>query len=75
MQLLERVDVVGYALIAGGIFFLYVDKIFHKNEEQPDQTVTYPSAVKIGFFQTICHDTRCVPISCDDHWRINAKTE
>ena len=52
-ELLERVDVVGYALIAGGIFFLYVDKIFHKNEEQPDQTVTYPSAVKIGFFQTI----------------------
>jgi undecaprenyl-diphosphatase len=51
--LLERVDVVAYALIAGGIFFLFVDKIFQKNEKYPDQTVTYSSAVKIGFFQTI----------------------
>ena len=51
--LLERVDVVAYALIAGGIFFLFVDKIFQKNEEYEDQTVTYPSALKIGFFQTI----------------------
>jgi len=51
--LLERVDVVAYALIAGGIFFLFVDKIFQKNEQYEDQTVTYPSALKIGFFQTI----------------------
>ena len=51
--LLERVDVVAYALIAGGIFFLFVDRIFQKNEEYDDQTVTYPSALKIGFFQTI----------------------
>ena len=51
--LLERVDIVGYALILGGIFFLFVDKIFHKNEEFLDQEVTYPSALKIGFFQTI----------------------
>lgn len=52
-QLLERVDVVGYALILGGIFFLYVDKIFHKNEEYEDQNVSYPASLKIGFFQTI----------------------
>jgi undecaprenyl-diphosphatase len=51
--LLERVDVVAYALIAGGIFFLFVDRIFQKNEKYDDQTVTYPSALKIGFFQTI----------------------
>jgi undecaprenyl-diphosphatase len=51
--LLERVDVVGYALIAGGIFFLYVDKIFHKNETYSDQNISYPSALKVGFFQTI----------------------
>jgi undecaprenyl-diphosphatase len=51
--LLERVDVVGYMLIAGGVFFLFVDDIFRKNEEQPDQSVTYLGALKIGFFQTI----------------------
>ena len=39
--MLERVDVVGYALIVGGIFFLFVDKIFQKNEETFDN----PSAI------------------------------
>jgi undecaprenyl-diphosphatase len=51
--LLERVDVVGYMLIAGGIVFLFIDKIFGKNEEYLDQEVSYRSALKIGFFQTI----------------------
>ncbi len=52
-ELLERVDVVGYALIIGGIFFLFVDKIFSKNEEMLNQNISYPSALKIGLFQTI----------------------
>lgn len=52
-QLLERVDVVGYMLIAGGIFFLFVDKIFASNETDPSEGITYPVALKIGFFQTI----------------------
>jgi undecaprenyl-diphosphatase len=52
-RLLERVDVVGYALILGGIFFLFMDKIFSNNETYSDQTVSYPAALKIGFFQTI----------------------
>jgi undecaprenyl-diphosphatase len=50
--LLERVDVVGYALLAGGVFFLFVDKIFsegHTTEEQ----VSYSKAFKIGMFQII----------------------
>lgn len=51
--MLERVDIVGYALIVGGIFFLFVDKLFQKNEGNPDQTITFPTALKIGFFQTI----------------------
>jgi undecaprenyl-diphosphatase len=51
--LLERVDVVGYALILGGIFFLFIDRIFQKNEEYLDQELKYSSAVKIGFFQTV----------------------
>jgi undecaprenyl-diphosphatase len=51
--LLERVDVVAYALIAGGIFFLFVDKVFQKNEAHSDQNISYQAALKIGFFQTI----------------------
>lgn len=51
--LLERVDVVAYALIAGGIFFLFVDRIFRANEALPDGPPSYGAAVKIGFFQTL----------------------
>src|SRR5688500_198182 len=50
--LLERVDVVGYALLIGGVFFLFVDKIF-KNNETSEKEVDYPSAFKIGVFQVI----------------------
>jgi undecaprenyl-diphosphatase len=50
--LLERVDVVGYMLLGGGIFFLFIDRIF-KTEELADQEITYPKAFKIGFFQVI----------------------
>lgn len=49
--LLERVDVVGYALLLGGIFFLVMDKIFKANEE--NQEINYPKAFKIGLFQVI----------------------
>ena len=51
-KLLERVDVVGYTLLIGGAFLLFVDKIF-KEEETTDSTVTYSKAVKIGVFQII----------------------
>lgn len=51
-ELLERVDVVGYTLLAGGIFFLFVDRIFN-TEGLEDQEVTYPKAFKIGLFQVI----------------------
>lgn len=49
--LLERVDVVGYALLLGGIFFLLMDTIFKENED--NQEITYPKAFKIGLFQVI----------------------
>jgi undecaprenyl-diphosphatase len=52
-ELLERVDVVGYMLVVGGIFFLYVDKIFQKNEGYGERELSYGSALKIGFFQTV----------------------
>src|SRR5687767_9048756 len=51
-QLLERVDVVGYTLLIGGIFFLFVDKLFQENETSEKQ-VNYPTAFKIGVFQVI----------------------
>jgi undecaprenyl-diphosphatase len=50
--MLERVDVVGYTLLLGGIFFLFVDRIF-KTDHQDSQEITYPKAFKIGFFQVI----------------------
>jgi undecaprenyl-diphosphatase len=50
--LLERVDVVGYTLLLGGIFFLFMDRIF-KSENQTEENITYPRAFKIGCFQVI----------------------
>lgn len=52
-QLLERVDVVGYTLVFGGVFFLFADKVFRENENIVDPQVSYPIAFKIGLFQTI----------------------
>ncbi len=50
--LLERVDVVGYMLLIGGIFFLFMDRIF-KSENHQGEDVSYPKAFKIGCFQVI----------------------
>jgi undecaprenyl-diphosphatase len=51
--LLERVDVVGYTLVAGGIFFLFIDSWFNKNESATSQEISYPQSLKIGLFQVI----------------------
>lgn len=51
-NLLERVDVVGYTLVIGGVIFLFVDRFFN-SDEAGTADVTYPVALKIGFFQTI----------------------
>lgn len=51
-SMLERVDVVGYMLLFGGIFFLFIDRIF-KTETLKGEDVTYPKAFKIGLFQVI----------------------
>jgi undecaprenyl-diphosphatase len=40
-------------LIAGGIFFLFVDKMFSRNETDPQEGITKMAAVKIGFFQVM----------------------
>jgi undecaprenyl-diphosphatase len=50
-SLLENIMVVAIMMLAGGILLLFVDKWF--NKEADNQEVTYPKAVKIGFWQCI----------------------
>jgi len=50
-SLLQDVLVVAISLLAGGIVLLFVDNWFKKAD--PDQTITYPKALKIGIFQVI----------------------
>ncbi len=50
-SLLENVYVVAVMLILGGVVMLFVDKWF--NNPSKDQEISYLTALKIGFFQTI----------------------
>jgi len=54
--LLDRVDVVAYSLLIGGIILLFVDKLFEKNEtdqNNKNQNIDFKKALFIGFFQVI----------------------
>jgi undecaprenyl-diphosphatase len=52
--LLERVDVVAFSLLAGGIILLFVDKWFIKNEQNTEiQEISYQTAFWIGCFQCL----------------------
>lgn len=50
-EMLESVFVVAVMLVVGGIFMLFVDRIF--NKEKADQTVTEKNAFYIGLFQCV----------------------
>jgi len=50
-SLLENVLVVAVTMLLGGILLLFVDKWFNKGDDT--QEVTYPKALKIGFWQCI----------------------
>jgi undecaprenyl-diphosphatase len=50
-KLLESVMVVSITMLVGGVLLLFVDKWFSKEKE--NQEVTYPNAIKIGFWQCI----------------------
>lgn len=50
-SMLENVVVVAVMLVLGGIVLIFVDKWF--NKPKADQTITYPTALKIGFYQCI----------------------
>jgi len=50
-MLLENVYVVAVMLILGGIVLVFVDNWFKDGKD--DEEITYPKALKIGFFQVI----------------------
>jgi len=50
-SLLENVMVVAVTMLLGGILLLFVDKWFKTENE--NQEITYPTALKIGFWQCI----------------------
>ncbi|GAB3182036.1 undecaprenyl-diphosphate phosphatase [Telluribacter humicola] len=49
--MLENVWVVAISLLLGGIVLVFIDKI--ANEYPKDREISYPEAVKVGFFQCI----------------------
>jgi undecaprenyl-diphosphatase len=51
-SLLENVVVVAISLLIGGIILLFIDKLFNNPVEEPE-VITFPKALKIGFFQCI----------------------
>jgi undecaprenyl-diphosphatase len=51
--LLERVDVVGWMLILGGIILLFIDRVFKEATTVDESSVNYLQAFKIGMFQCI----------------------
>ncbi len=52
-MLLENVIVVACTLLVGGIFLLFVDKIFEKNESKGETDPNLKNAFMIGVFQVI----------------------
>lgn len=50
-SLLENVAVVAVMLVLGGVILVFVDKWF--NNPKQNQTINYPTALKIGFFQVL----------------------
>lgn len=50
-SLLENVTVVAVTLLVGGIILLFIDKIANTTEDNKE--ITFPKALKIGFFQCI----------------------
>ena len=52
-QLLESPLGVAIALLVGGIILLFVDKWFKDGDIDDTDQISYPTAIKIGFFQCI----------------------
>lgn len=54
-RLLENIVVVGIALVAGGIVFLFLDGVFERRSRRNTDVshISLPKALNIGFFQVI----------------------
>lgn len=50
-SMLENVYIVAITLVLGGVILLFIDKWFNKISD--DQSISYPTALKIGLFQCI----------------------
>ncbi len=51
--LLENVWVVAISLLLGGIFLLFIDKIFAKNEEEGTDEISFKTGLIIGTIQSL----------------------
>jgi undecaprenyl-diphosphatase len=52
-QLFERVDVVGYALLLGGVALIFIDKAFTHSPAAQENEVGYKTAFIVGCFQCL----------------------
>ncbi len=52
-EMLGSVTVVAISLFLGGIILLFIDRLFKDNENVEEKEISYPTALKIGFFQAI----------------------
>ncbi|RYZ94094.1 MAG: undecaprenyl-diphosphate phosphatase, partial [Sphingobacteriaceae bacterium] len=52
-KLLESALTVGITLFIGGIFLLFVDKLFKQHIIDKEEDISFLTALKIGFFQCI----------------------
>ena len=72
-SLLENVLVVAITMFLGGILLLFVDKWFNKPIK--DQEITYPKALKIGFWQCVAMIPGVSPFSSNYYRGDAAKAE
>lgn len=52
-ELLESALTVGITLFVGGVFLLFVDKLFNQAEVKEERKIDYFTALKIGLFQCL----------------------
>lgn len=52
-MLLERVDVVAWSLLLGGVFLLFLDKIFKEEKVTTQEQMSWLDAFVVGIFQCI----------------------
>jgi len=51
--LLDSASTVAFAMLAGGVILLFIDKAFTRPTIQSEERISYPKAIIIGFWQCI----------------------